>query len=162
MKQDLSKAYLFLSGFQVVLGAAVTYYSRSMAYYTREGPGPGFFPFWTGLLLSGLGLILGVKSFISLRRIHDGVQPLDHEPLFSISKLKNVAIVIGCLGICIILLKPVGVTIAISLFSLLLLRTVGEWGWMKSALFSGILGVGLFWVFKVWLSIPLPVGFWGF
>ncbi len=162
MEKDFSKPYLFLSCFQVLLGAGVTCGSLSLAYYTREGPGPGFFPFWTGMLLTGLGLILGCKTLISMRHSRRSGTPPAGEALFQWLQLKNVGVVIACLVLCIGLFKPIGFTIAIGLFTLILMRVVGEWGWLKSAVFSVVLSGGLFWVFKIGFSIPLPVGFWGF
>jgi hypothetical protein len=48
--------------------------------------------------------------------------------------------------------------VTIGLFALFLLQIVGKWGWLKSILLSVITSVGLFWIFKVWLYIPLPLG----
>lgn len=46
------RASLTLGAVFVLIGAWVCWESNSLTYYTRVGPGPGFFPFWLGLLLS--------------------------------------------------------------------------------------------------------------
>ena len=138
MKRGLSQAYVIFGGFQVALGAAVALYGSSWEYHTALGPGPGFFPFWTGVLLAGFGLILGAVNAISLKRTRGAHDPHE-EPLFTAAKLKNIAAVIGSLGMCIVLLKLAGFVIAIGLFSLFLLQIIGKWGWVKSAALAGIL-----------------------
>jgi len=59
------------------------------------------------------------------------------------------------------LLKWLGFVLTIFLFSLFLLQIVGKWGWLKSIILSVITSVGLFWIFKIWLYIPLPLGLIG-
>jgi hypothetical protein len=61
----------------------------------------------------------------------------------------------------VLFLKWLGFVVTIGLFSLFLLQIVGKWGWLKSILLSVITSVGLFWIFKVWLYIPLPLGLVG-
>jgi putative tricarboxylic transport membrane protein len=47
----------------IALGAWVCWTSLGLTFYTRIGPGPGFFPMWLGLLLALLSTVILVGSF---------------------------------------------------------------------------------------------------
>jgi putative tricarboxylic transport membrane protein len=49
----------------VAMGVFVTIQSVALSYYTPVGPGPGFFPFWLGLLLVVLAGASLVTTFVS-------------------------------------------------------------------------------------------------
>jgi putative tricarboxylic transport membrane protein len=162
MNRDFRKAYIIAGGILLLLGGWIIFTSFSWRYYTSLGPGPGFLPFWIGLLLSGLGVLMFVINIIALRQCGAKEQGAYSEHLFTVSRLKNVGLTAGPLAGCIILLKWLGFILAISLLSLFLLQIVGKWGWIKSIILSVIVSVGFFWICKSLLYLPLPVGLLGF
>jgi putative tricarboxylic transport membrane protein len=157
MEKDLQKAYVIAGTTLLLLGLWITYTSTSWKYYTSLGPGPGFFPFWIGTLITATGILLAVLNVIALKKGAKQKDPSDPR-LFTAPRIKNVALMAASLGAAMLLLNGLGFVLVIGLFSLLLLQIVGAWGWGKSLLLSAIVSIGLFWVFRVWLHIPLPVG----
>jgi len=158
MKTDFQKSYVIAGTALLLLGLWITYTSLSWKYYTSLGPGPGFFPFWIGMLISATGTLLAVLNLIVLKREGGKKKGPSGPRLFTAPRLKNVALMAVSLVAAMLLLKGLGFVLVIGLFSLLLLQIVGGWGWGKSLLLSAIVSMGLFWVFRVWLHIPLPVG----
>ena len=166
MNKIFDKYYVIAGAILFLLGVSITLTSFSWKYYTSTGPGPGFFPCWIGILLSGLGVILTLVSLKNVRKgrvqvdishnINAGEMSL--EPLFKASQLKNVGLVIGALVFCLTLLKWLGFILTISFLSLFLLQIVGKWGWLKSILLSVLTSLILYLAFKVWFHIPLPAG----
>jgi putative tricarboxylic transport membrane protein len=161
MKQALSRAHLYVGGLLVLFGVSIAIYSFSWPYYTKLGPGPGFFPFWTAVLLTVLGLMIAVTNIISLKRARASMQYIDREPLFKSSEIKRISIIIFALCMSSALLTSLGFTISLSLLSIFLLQIIGKWGWIKSIVLSVIFTAGLFWAFKLWLNVPLPIGWFG-
>jgi putative tricarboxylic transport membrane protein len=147
--------------FLILLGGGITCGSFSWKYKTSLGPGPAFFPFWIGLIIATMGALMGAINTVSLIRGQGRAQRVPSELLFKATELKNVAVTTGALVASVLFLKWLGFVVTIGLFSLFLLQIVGKWGWLKSILLSVITSVGLFWIFKVWLYIPLPLGLVG-
>ena len=166
MDKIFDKHYVIIGAILFLLGVSITLTSFSWKYYTKTGPGPGFFPCWIGILLSGLGAILALKSLNNMRKGRAQVdvshnikaREISLEPLFKASQLKNVGLIIGALVLCLILFKWLGFILAISFFSLFLMQIVGKCGWLKSILLSTFTSLILYLAFKVWFHIPLPVG----
>lgn len=50
----------------LLLGAWVSWTALDLTFYTRIGPGPGFFPFWLGLILAVFSAVILAGSFRSL------------------------------------------------------------------------------------------------
>ena len=50
----MQKAERVVAALCVILGLGIVWQAWGMEYLTSIGPGPGFFPLWLGLLLTGL------------------------------------------------------------------------------------------------------------
>lgn len=61
-------AFTFLA-----FSAFVVWESWNLEYYTKLGPGPGFFPFWLGVAMGGLSLVWLVQVSRRPGRAKDGV-----------------------------------------------------------------------------------------
>jgi hypothetical protein len=60
----------------LAFSAYLVFESRQMEYYADLGPGPGFFPFWLGVLLAVLSLVWLVQvSVAPARPVDAGVFP---------------------------------------------------------------------------------------
>jgi putative tricarboxylic transport membrane protein len=117
---------------------------------TASRPGPGFFPFWGGVVLGLLSLLLLSTTL--------GPGP---RATASVFRSANVVAVTIALLAYIVLLEPLGFPTVTFLFLLLLFRLEGR-GWAFSAL-SAVAGtVGCYALFQLWLKTQLPVGPFGF
>jgi len=116
---------------------------------TLHQPGPGFFPFWAGVVLGLLSLILLLNS-------------LRNQVSLSLSGLKSwkLLLVAGALLAYLLLLETLGFVTITFLFLFLLLRLEYK-GWVFSAV-SALLGaLASYAIFQLWLKTQLPTGPFG-
>ena len=112
-------------------------------------PGPGFFPFWGGLLLGILSLVLLARSFKSRERLKSIV-----------ILWPALLLVLGALLTYLLFLETLGFVTVTFLFLLLLFR-FGKTGWIKSGGWALIATSVVYLVFKFWLQVQLPRGLLG-
>jgi putative tricarboxylic transport membrane protein len=112
-------------------------------------PGPGFFPFWGGLALGILSLILLARSLKSRERLGSIVIPWP-----------ALLLVLGALLAYLLFLETLGFVTVTFLFLLLLFR-FGRTGWIKSGGWAFIATSVVYLVFKFWLQVQLPRGLLG-
>jgi len=117
---------------------------------TLHQPGPGFFPFWAGVVLGLLSLILLLNSLRNQERL-------------SLSGLKSwkLLLVAGALLAYLLLLETLGFVTITFLFLFLLLRLEYK-GWMFSAASALAGAVAAYVLFQLWLKTQLPAGPFGF
>lgn len=116
---------------------------------TLHQPGPGFFPFWGGLLLGACALILLARSLKSRDRLASGAIPWP-----------ALIMVLGALLGYLLFLEMLGFIIVTLLF-LLALFCFAEIGWIKHVAWSAIATSLVYALFKLWLKVPLPSGLLG-
>ena len=146
MPRDLVSGLFWLAVaiFAVVQGLALKLGSL-------QQPGPGFFPFWGGVVLALLSLVLVVKSL--------GSQPAP-EPLARPESARLFVVAGAILGY-ILLLERVGFVAVTFAFLVLLLRLERR-SWAFSAATAGAGAAASWMVFQLWLKTQLPVGPLGF
>ena len=117
---------------------------------TMRQPGPGFFPFWAGVVLGVLSLILLLKSLKNRERL-------------SLSGLKSSKFLLatGAILAYLLLLETLGFVTITFLFLFLLLRIEYK-GWMFSALCALFGALASYAIFQLWLKTQLPAGPFGF
>ncbi|HXF67197.1 MAG TPA: tripartite tricarboxylate transporter TctB family protein [Burkholderiales bacterium] len=133
------------------LGALVLYDSvRLGASWTPEGPQPGYFPFYIGLLICISSLAVFAGALLKLRsdraifvRRHEFRRVL-------VILLPSTAYVLG--------VQLIGIYVSSALFIGLFMRLVGRYGWLRSAGVGIGVSVVAFMLFEVWFKIPLPKG----
>jgi putative tricarboxylic transport membrane protein len=119
-------------------------------------PGPGFLPFWSGLLVGSLAIVLLAKS---LRKGKGGAEIAS---LWQGMKWKKVVIVAVSLFVYGIILPRLG--FLITTFGLMtLLFSVGERSrvWIL-AVSASVAVLATYITFSYWLGVPLPKGVFGF
>jgi|SRR5918996_4249931 putative tricarboxylic transport membrane protein len=116
---------------------------------TLHQPGPGFFPFWGGLLLGALSLMLLARSLKSRERLGSGA-----------IRWPALLLVLGALLGYLLFLETLGFVIVTFLFLLLLFR-FGKTGWIRSGAWSVIVTTLAYALFKHWLQVQLPRGPFG-
>ncbi len=140
----------------LLLGGFVIWEALGLRYYTRLGPGPGFFSLWLGGILSALALVMIVRAtFAAPEPIAPGFFT-DRQGYLSIG-----AIVL-CLIVAATLMRSLGYCLTLSAILLFLLRVLGRTAW-KPAIAAALLGgFGVYYVFVHWLGVPLPAGILAF
>ena len=126
-----------------------------LQFYTRLGPGPGFFPFWLSIIFA----ILSAFMFYNATFRRSDPMPADFFPT-RIGYLRIGAIILTLIG-TILLLEPLGFRLTMLLFYLFLLYALGRQKIIVTALVALAGSFGVFYVFVKMLKIPLPVGLFG-
>ena len=150
----MKKAGLITALCVEVLGIWVIIDSYRLGLQALSKPGPGSYPFVLGILLFLLGLPLCVSSF---RQIETNRTTKGGSVNFS-SRLKRIAIIIGCLLGYSLLLDFLGfpLTTFLFLFVLFLMGYPGRW--VSISTYSILLVVFSYVVFSILLRVPLPFG----
>ena len=145
MSKDLASAVFWLAVAVYVSFEGFT----KLKLGTLRQPGPGFFPFWGGLLLGACALILLARSLKSRERRRFGAIPWP-----------ALIMVLGALLGYLLFLETLGFVIVTLLF-LLALFCFAEIGWIKHVAWSVIATSLVYALFKLWLKVPLPSGLFG-
>jgi putative tricarboxylic transport membrane protein len=145
MSKDLASAVFWLA---VAIYVSFEGFTK-LKLGTLRQPGPGFFPFWGGLLLGACALILLARSLKSRERLGSGAIPWP-----------ALIMVLGALLGYLLFLETLGFVIVTLLF-LLALFCFAEIGWIKHVAWSVIATSLVYALFKLWLKVPLPSGLFG-
>lgn len=139
---------LLAFGVSFVVGA------RRFPYSSPNGPGSGFLPFWLGLVMAALALMLFVRA---LRATDPGAAWLP-----SGRPLARIVVVVVAAALFVGLMGVVGMALGTALFLVGLLRFLERHGWGVSL--SVAVGTALInWlIFSYWLGVPFPTGVLGF
>jgi putative tricarboxylic transport membrane protein len=122
---------------------------------TFRSPGPGFLPFWSGIALGALAMILAVTSFLKKEREKITEQWID-------VKWSKVILVLASLFVYSILLTRLGyliTTFGLMLFLFSLTERPRMWSCVGSAILTSLV---TYLIFYIWLGVELPKGILGF
>jgi putative tricarboxylic transport membrane protein len=148
MWQNSKKSDIVAALFFTAIGIAVCVAGKRYGIGEISKPAPGFFPFWSGVLLLA---VAGVLFYQSLRGTSSGSQPFGN--------LWRLGILWGALIAYVLLLDAVGYLIVTALLSLACLQLIEiEKSWWKSALISVALALGSYLLFDRLLMVTLPAG----
>ena len=142
MSRDLTSALFWLA---IAIFVSLDSFTH-LRLGTLRSPGPGFFPFWGGLLLGALALILLVRSLRLRERFGSVAIPWP-----------ALLLVLGALLGYLLFLETVGFVIVTFLFLLVLFR-FGKTGWIKSGGWAVIATTVAYVLFRFWLQVQLPRG----
>ena len=135
------------------LGIFIILEARGWDYVGMEGPGPGFFPLWYGMLMVALSLLLIVTS---VKRGAAGAKAVNwHDVGRALSAWLALAICVG-------LLKVLGFGIAFGLFTFFLVYIMYRRPLMPAIAVAVGVCVGFYLVFPLALNVGLPAGKFGF
>lgn len=137
----------------LVVGTAVFLKSLSYPIGTLRTPGAGLFPLIASILLLGLSAILTLQAFLS--RKGKGLEPTPFFPEQGAPRriLLGFASLVGYRY----LLPVVGFAPSTGIFILFLIKFLGGYGW-KASIFSAVVtAIVAYYLFQVWLKIPMPL-----
>ncbi len=142
------------AGVVVLLYAAVLLSeSRSLIYYTKNGPGPGFLPLW----ISGLLAVLAA-AYIWTELKKEGVMLKDILP--SGQALRNHLSVVAAIIIFMLMLDITGYVVASTV--MMFITLIGQYKWHAALGISLSTAVLLLLLFQYVMDIPLPANSFGF
>jgi putative tricarboxylic transport membrane protein len=134
----------------IVLGVFVVIQSLALSYYTPVGPGPGFFPFWLGVLLIALSVASIVTSVVS-------TMPVMFEDAIIPERAAGLQMAINFVMVGFFALTVVPLGFVISMFVVLLVLLLVNRVQMLMALAVAVGGgLGISYAFANWLHVYLP------
>lgn len=135
----------------MALGGFTVWQSKKLSLGVPRAPGPGFFPFYLGLLLIAVALII---LFQGMKR-----KPGSHETVLGKSRVIMVLVTIFAYSF---ILEPLGYLLSTFFLMVLLLKIMVKktwwFGWVVACLITLISYI----MFKVWLKVLLPKGMLSF
>lgn len=137
----------------LVAGAAIRESAR-LPFGAVRNPGPGFLPWWAGLTLAGLALVLLTQALLA-RRAPGAEGPPDEGTR---GKWTRVAGLLGALALYVVGLEPLGYPICTFLLVLLMLGPTRRAAIMPALALAAIAAGGSYLLFAAWLRVPLPPG----
>ena len=152
---SLRRAHQIAGGVLLAVGLFVIWQALSLRYYTSIGPGPGFFSFWLGVMLTLLSL-----GMIAIATWKDR-EPLPQPMFTDIRGYLGIASVMAALLFAGLFMRSLGYPLTMLAIMLVMLR-VGGGNWLVTILGSLLGSFGVYYIFIHWLRVPLPAGILGF
>lgn len=137
----------------LLLGSAYYIFEAlKMPLIAGKAPGSGWLPLILGIIML---LLAGLLLVAASRRPATADSPVSWPT--GTGLVNNVAI-LGSLAVSAAILPALGYLLATFAFLLVLLLILGRYSWWFATLTASISTAVLYWVFKIWLGIPLPTG----
>jgi putative tricarboxylic transport membrane protein len=144
-------AEIVVSALFLIAGALVIYDSvRLGSTWGDDGPQPGYFPFY-------VGLIVVIAALVNLAR---GVmiRPENNKPFVLAGQLKMVLTVLVPTALYAVAITWIGIYASSILFIGFFMRSLGKYAWWKVAAVSVGVMVAFYFIFEIWFKVPLPKG----
>jgi hypothetical protein len=145
----------------LLLGLTVLFGSRKLGSgWTTDGPGPGYFPFYIGIILcvSALGILY--QAVLGKKR--------NTEIFVDNEQVKQVLVVLIPAIVYVGAVQLLGLYLASAIYIALFMIYLGKYSAAKSIAASLAIIVVFFCMFEVWFKVPLykgmlnPLGFLGY
>jgi putative tricarboxylic transport membrane protein len=131
----------------LALGAGAAEEASKLPFGTVRNPGPGFVPWWLGLVLLFLGAVLLVQALRARERAGGGE-----------ARPWKIALLLAALAVYVLVLDAVGYAIATFLLVVFMLRALEPHRWPVALAVAVLAAGGSYVLFAVWLGVPLPAG----
>jgi putative tricarboxylic transport membrane protein len=129
--------------------------ARKLPYWTGTAPGPGFLPFWLGVLLAAAAALLFARTFAATRpRVPSGL-PDRHSAM-------RLVTVVGLSAAAAALSLVIGLVLAIGVFMVATLAYLRPGRARANWMIALLTPVAVWLLFVRWLAVPLPAGPFGF
>jgi hypothetical protein len=142
----LGAGLFFLVGSFLVMAEA-----RNLEYYTRLGPGPGFFPFWISAVLAVLSGIWLVQT------LREPTTPLDKDFVPDRDGVLRILAVVGSVTAMGFLMDIIGFQLSAFAFLVFLLFALGRQNIVVTLVIAAAGSFGLYAVFTHYLDVSLPM-----
>jgi len=130
--------------------------SQKFAYASKFGIGPGFFPFWLGIVLAGFSLF---KFIASLTEKYDAEDLKRRLPrLGSLGRLGLIMLIMAGFAL---VMNGLGFILTVFLFVSIILFVLEGDSALRSIFYGVMFSAAVFLVFRYWLDVDLPRGLLG-
>jgi hypothetical protein len=144
-------AEIVVSALFLLVGALVMYDSvRLGSSWGADGPRPGYFPFY-------VGLIIVVSSLFNLVR-GAMLRPEKNKPFVLAGSLRTVLAVLIPAVLYAAAITWIGIYVSSILFIAFFMRWLGNFAWWRVVAVSVGAAVAFFFIFERWFLVPLPKG----
>jgi hypothetical protein len=134
-----------------IFGAIVIFDSvRLGSGWASDGPRPGYFPFYVGLLIC-------IASLINFARAL-AMRGEKNKTFVERGQLRMVLTVLIPTAIYAALVTWIGIYVSSVLFIAFFMLWLGKYAWWKAAGASVLTMVFFYMVFEIWFKVPLPKG----
>ena len=138
-------ALIVLFGLVVVIDSY-----RLGARWGDDGPQPGYFPFYVGLLICISGVAILVRGWRNAA--------LSGESFVSREELKKILTVLAPTVVYVSLIAYLGFYLTSTLYIAYFMWQLGKYAWIKIVPVAVGVSVVFFLIFEIWFSVPLPKG----
>ncbi|HSB78622.1 MAG TPA: tripartite tricarboxylate transporter TctB family protein [Candidatus Methylomirabilis sp.] len=146
----MQKAERIVAALCLLLGLGILWQAWGMEYLTSIGPGPGFFPRWLGLMLTGL------SAAWLLSAVWRSGQKEDRRFFPEWQGLRRILLVVGAIIAVGVAMEFVGFQLAMFAFVVFVLTALGWRGWGLTVVLSAVMSFGVYHAFTRWLDVTLP------
>jgi putative tricarboxylic transport membrane protein len=150
----LKKGDVISGAVLAALGVFIITQARAWDYYTLDGPGPGFFPFWYGVAMVVLSLLLVLNA---ARADSDGESKAVDWP--GTGRAMTVWL---AFALSVALMNFLGFLISFALLAFFLVAVVFRRPFTTAAVVAVASALAFHLIFPVALSVSLPTGPFGF
>jgi putative tricarboxylic transport membrane protein len=156
MEKKISHYNRISAIFFIAVGLFFSLYGRQVEIGTWSEPGPGFMPFWSGMVLAVMSVFLLLGSF---KKKEWQVMP----PFFPLAdSWKRVTLAFVAMVAYLLLLKPLGFTLVTFIFIAFLLKAIFPQTWKRTLIAAFATAIIARLIFINLLETQLPLGFLGF
>lgn len=143
--------------FWILLGIGICIQSVRHQLWNPDGPGSGFIPFLTGLLIGGVGFLLFLGEQLKPSEQRE-TRKFWENPV----ALRRVLCLVGSLCVMAFLMPRLGFLLTSTLASILMIRVIEPKKWVTVVSTSVVSCLLIYSLFRFLVQIKLPKGFLGF
>lgn len=126
-------------------------------YLVKYTPGPGFMPFWVGVILLLFAVALLIESFKKKGQKEQEASRLPDRHAFY--RVGLIALLTAGLSL---LMTTLGFTLSVVLFVSVILYFLEKVALVRSLITGLIMSFCIYLIFEYWMEVGLPPGLWGF
>jgi putative tricarboxylic transport membrane protein len=138
-------ALFFLAGALVIVDS-----QRLGSGWAGDGPRPGYFPFYVGLIICIASVINAVRAFL--------LPAAKNKAFVEVGQLKMVLTVLVPTAIYVAAVGWIGIYLSSTAFIAFFMRWLGKYAWWKAAAVSIGAAMVFYLIFEKWFQVPLPKG----
>ncbi len=130
--------------------------SQKFEYASKFGTGPGFFPFWLGIVLAAFSLF---RFIISFKEQYNAEEMKPRLPgLRSLGRLGLIMLIMTGFAL---IMSSLGFIVTVFLFVFSILFVLEGDRLLKSIFYGVMFSAVVFLIFRFWLEVDLPTGLLG-
>lgn len=130
--------------------------SQKFAYTSKFGIGPGFFPFWLGIVLAAFSLF---RFLLCFKEKYDAEEMKPRLPgLRSLGRLGLIMLIMA--GFALVMIS-LGFILTVFIFVSTILYVLEGDRLLKSIFYGVMFSAAVFLIFRYWMEVDLPTGLLG-